>query len=408
MQTNLVVGAGRAGTYAAVAMRRAGFAGRIVLIGAEQDMPYDRPPLSKEFLALKEQQPPTPFFEPAVYETANIELALGVTVDAVDPGAARVHLSNGRALPYEALILATGSRPRRLGIPGEKRSVTLRTLADAAELRQGMGAGKRVVCIGAGVIGLEVASSARARGCAVTVIDSASSVMSRSLDRQLAARVEDLHRSHAVDLRLDESIEAMSPRAVVLGSGEEISAEVVIAGIGIERNVQLAQSAGLTTGNGILVDSQGRTGVPGIYAAGDVAEFYSPRLGRHLALESWKHAHDHGALVGRVVAGIAEDYDPVPWFWSDQHGANIQVAGQTLDPQILRSVDRVHANGSFSRFHLDRRNRVVGAVGINSGKDVQGAMRLIARGTIVDPDVLSDTAQSLQRVVSAPHVTQKV
>ena len=196
MQTNLVVGAGRAGTYAAMAMRRAGFAERIVLIGAERAMPYDRPPLSKEFLALQEQQLPTPFFEPAVYEAAAIELMLGVTVDGLDPGAGRVHLSDGSTLSYEALILATGSRPRRLGIPGEQRSVTLRTLADAAELRQAMSPGKRVVCIGAGVIGLEVASSARARGCEVTVIDSAGSVMSRSLDRQLAERVQDLHRRH--------------------------------------------------------------------------------------------------------------------------------------------------------------------------------------------------------------------
>lgn len=394
MDLHVVVGAGQAGAHAAMAMRRAGFAGRIVLVGAEAVEPYDRPPLSKDFIVAHEEPRLAYHFAPATYEEKRIELLMGTRVESVDPREGRIHTTSGAPLPFDRLILATGSRARRPAIPGAERIMVLRTLEDARAIRARLLPGMKVVCIGAGVIGLEMASSARARGCEVTVLDVAPSVMSRSIDAALARLVEDLHRRAGVRFLFSIEVERVDEAGVVLADGARLPADIVIAGVGIERNVELAVAAGIDVGRGIKVDGSGWTSAEGILAAGEVAEYFSARAGRHLLSESWQHAQDHGALVGRVAAGLAETYDPVAWFWSDQHGVNIQMAGAMIGTTTVFRGDP--ASESFSIFSLDDGLRVVGAVGFNAGRDIAAARRLIGDGRPVDPARLGDTAVSLR------------
>lgn len=399
MPTNVVVGAGQAGAHAAIAMRRAGFTGRIVLIGDESALPYERPPLSKAFIASEEEVPLVHFFEPATFAAEGIEVITGVRAEAVDVRASRVMLGFGGEIPFDQLILATGSRPRRLSVPGAELAHTLRTYGDAMSLRARMEPGRRVACIGAGVIGLELASSARARGCEVTVVEVAASVLSRSLDPRLAMLVVNLHERHGVEFAFSSSVEAIEPDGVILGDGRKLAADLVIAGVGVERNLELARQAGIKTNRGILVDASGRTSTPNVLAAGEVAEFQSRQYESFRLLESWRHAQDHGALVGRVAAGLAEEYSEVPWFWSDQYGVNLQFAGDTTGAGSAHVADRGdRGSDSFATFFIDAGGAVVGAVGYNAQKEVAAALRMIRGRLKIPGETLSDQSIPIQRV----------
>jgi 3-phenylpropionate/trans-cinnamate dioxygenase ferredoxin reductase subunit len=401
MLTNIVVGAGQAGGCAAIAMRRAGFAGRIVLLGDEGALPYERPPLSKEFLSSTNDLGLTHFYEPAAFAAAEIEVVLGVSAEAIDLAAGRLSLSMGGTIPYDSLVLATGSRPRRLQVPGAERARVLRTFRDAVALRSALLPGARVVCIGAGVIGLEIASSARARGCHVTIVDIAATVMSRTLDPGHASAIADLHRRNGVELALENSVAEIGPENVILTNGTRLPADVVVAGIGVERNTALARDAGIVSRRGIITNASGLTTAERIYAAGEVAEFLSLRLGTHTVLETWRHAQDHGALVGRVAAGNAETYEEVLWFWSDQHGVNLQFAGDTTGLAASRVVHRgEYGSSSFASFHIDAHGTVIGAVGHNAGKDIAAALRLIRQRIVISPELLADVGVSIQRIVA--------
>lgn len=410
MRTHVVIGAGQAGAHAAVAMRRAGFGGRIVLIGEEASLPYDRPPLSKSFLVAEDEPRLTHFFEPAVFSSLRIEAMVGVKVEAIDLAARRIALAYGGSLDFDALLLATGSRARCLNVPGGERSLTIRTFDDASQLRQRLVAGQSVVCIGAGVIGLEVAAAAQARGCAVSVLDVERTVMSRSLAPELGAVIQRLHQDHGVTFEGAVAVASIEEGRVLLGDGRRLPADTVVCGIGVERNIDLARASGIATRAGILVDAYGRTSADGIYAAGEVAEF--PLTGGTGVWETWKHAQDHGALVGRVMAGVAKPYSEVPWFWSDQYGVNIQVVGDATGGRAAKVIDRGMRDGpSFCSFCLDTQSRVVGAFGWNAPKEVAAATRMIRRGMAVVPDHLADRSVSLQTVLatsSSPAVAQLV
>lgn len=383
-----------------MSMRRAGFAGRVVLIGEESALPYERPPLSKSFITSEEEVPLVHFFEPATFATASIEVVTGVRAEAIDVKAGRLQLDFGGTIPFDKLVLATGSRARLLSLPGAESVHMLRTYADAVQLRDAMSRGKHVVCIGAGVIGLELASSARARGCTVTVVDVAASVLSRSLDPRLAALIRDLHELNGVEFVFSATLEAITSQGVELGDGSLLPADIVVAGIGVERNIGLAQQAGIETHRGIRTDASGVTSVPNVLAAGEVAEFYSHRSSGYVLLESWRHAQDHGSLVGRVAAGIDELYHEVAWSWSDQHGVNLQFAGDTSG-HGAQTVDRgERGSESFSTFFLNANDQVIGALGYNAGKDVTAALRLIRNGTVIPRDLLADSETSMQRLVS--------
>jgi NADPH-dependent 2,4-dienoyl-CoA reductase/sulfur reductase-like enzyme len=397
-ETHIIVGAGQAGAHAAIAMRAARFGGRILLIGDEAERPHERPPLSKDMLTAPEEPGLSYFHSEARYAESSVELLCGVAVDVIEPEAHMLRLADGQRLSYTRLLLATGGRARSLALPGAEQVLYLRTVDDARRIRARLMPGTRIVCIGAGVIGLEIAASARARGCDVTVIEAAATVMGRSLTQNMAEWLAQLHRDAGVVLRLSTTVAAITAGHVVCSNGDAIPADAVIAGIGMERNTGLAEAAGITLDGGIAVDEHGRTSAADVFAAGDVAAFWVPRLRRRMRLESWRHAQDHGIAVGRAMVGVPSTYDEVPWFWTDQHGVNLQVAGSAEG--VARIVIRGDAQGaSFSSWNLDHSGALIGAVGVNAPRDVRAAQSLIRAGVAIDPALLADQGVPLQRLM---------
>lgn len=398
-KAHLIIGAGQAGAHAAIAMREAGFAGRVVLLGSEPHWPYNRPPLSKAYLTRPEPPGLEYFFARERYAGAAIEVRLGNGVQAIDPKAGQVFLADGGIESFDRLIIATGSRARELSIPGADRALTLRTPEDASRLRERFASGTRVVCIGAGVIGLEVASSARTLGCSVTVVEAGPAAMMRSLSPDVGSIVENLHRDAGVDLLFNVRPERIEEGKVYCSNGEVLDADVIVAGVGIERNTELAEAAGLAVSSGILTDETGLTSAAGIYAAGEVAATYDARTDNHVRLESWRHAQQHGIAVGRSVAGTPTPYEDVPWFWTDQQGANIQVAG-ARDGSVSTVLRGTPGGASVSAFYLTDKNLITGVVGINANRDVAAGIRLIRSGRAVDPSVLANQSVTAQKLVT--------
>ena len=357
--THLILGAGQAGGWAAVAMRQAGFAGRVVLIGDEPHLPYERPPLSKSVLTAAEEPPVAWFHPPGRYEELGIETRLGTAAVAIDLAHRRVVLADGTELGWDKLLLAMGGRARRLSVPGGERALTLRTLEDARAIRARLDGARRVVCIGAGVIGLEIAASARARGAGVTVLEAADRPMGRA----------------------------------VCADGAAFVADLVIAGVGMERNLALAVAAGVPTDRGVLVDACAETSVPGVFAAGDLAAFPHPLFGM-LRLESWRHAQNHGIAAGQAMAGAGKPYDDMPWFWTDQFGVNLQVAG--LPALAARTVVRVAGPRGFVALHLAADDRVVGVTAANAPREIRAGTALIRGGRKVDAERAADPGVTLQ------------
>jgi 3-phenylpropionate/trans-cinnamate dioxygenase ferredoxin reductase component len=399
---HLVVGAGLAGASAAMAMREAGFEGRIVILGEESEPPYDRPPLSKDLLTAAE--PKLPHLHPASrYAERAVEVMTASRVEEIDLKAGRVRTLDGRSLPYDRLLLATGGRARRLTVPGGESALYLRSMEDALRLRGLLGAAPRVALIGAGVIGLEIASSARARGCGVVVLETLAGAMRRVFTPEIAEFAENLHRSEGVELRFRTGVEAIERVAhgqrILCAGGEVVEADLVVAGIGMERAVELALAAGIAVEGGILVDEFGRTSAADVFAAGDVARFWSPRYGERRSVEHWRHALDHGTAVGRAMCGPAPPYDEIPWFWTDQHGVNFQTGGAPL------AAERTVLRGSvaarrFTAFHLSG-ERLVGVTTVNDGRNMRPGMALIRAGGPVDAEALADEGRSLRDILRA-------
>lgn len=394
---HLIVGAGLAGVSAALAMRQAGFAGRIVLVGDEPEPPYDRPPLSKDVLTAAELK--LPYLHPAsLYDEQKIEMLTGVAVEGLELAAGRAWLGDGRTLPYDRAVIATGGRARRLPIPGGDKALYLRSLDDARQLRARLGEVRRVAVIGAGVIGCEVASSARARGCGVTVLEALPGAMRRVFIPEIAEFAEALHRASGVELRFSIAVAGIEERPtgfrVVCAGGETIEADLVVAGIGIERGLEIAAVSGIETDGGIVVDEFARTSAEHVFAAGDVASFWHPRYRQRLRLEHWRHAMDHGAAAGRAMCGDLQPYAEIPWFWTDQHGVNFQTGGLPLLAE--RTVTRGDPDsGRFTAFHLAG-NRLVGATTINDGRNMRPSLMLIRDEVPVDAAALADPARPLR------------
>jgi NADPH-dependent 2,4-dienoyl-CoA reductase/sulfur reductase-like enzyme len=401
--THIIVGAGQAGAWAAMAMRQAGFAGRILLIGEEPWRPYERPPLSKAVLT-DDPEPPILYFHPEQrYADQNIELLLGTPVEALEPDARRVVLADGTALDYDKLLLTVGGQARRLPIHGGDLALYLRTLEDARAIRARLAGAPRVLCIGAGVIGLEIASSAHARGCEVTVLEALPRAMGRAVSAEGAAFIEALHRDAGVALHFEVIVDRLDSTegggvGVTCRDGRRFEADLVVAGVGMQRNLALAEAAGLSLEGGIVVDEWGRTSAPDIYAAGDVTAFLHPLFGRRLRLESWRHAQNHGTAVGKAMCGDTAAYDDVPWFWTDQHGVNLQVAG--LPAEAARTVVRQGgAAGSFVAVHLAEDGSVIGVTAANNPREVRAGQGLIRSHKLVDAAKLPDASVPLQRLM---------
>jgi 3-phenylpropionate/trans-cinnamate dioxygenase ferredoxin reductase subunit len=396
-EMHLVVGAGLAGASAAIAMRQAGFAGRILVVGDEPEPPYDRPPLSKEVLTAAELK--LPYLHPAsLYAEQKIELLPGVVVEGLDLAAGRARLGDGRTMPYDRAVLATGGRARRLSVPGGDKALYLRSLDDARRLRARLGQARRVAIIGAGVIGCEVASSARARGCGVTVLEALPGAMRRVFTPEIAEFAEALHRENGVELRFGVAVAAIeeepSGYRILCPGSPTVEADLVVAGIGIEREIEIAISSGIETDGGIVVDEFARTSAPVVFAAGDVASFWHPRYRERLRLEHWRHAMDHGAAAGRAACGELQPYAEIPWFWTDQHGVNFQTGGLPLLGE--RTVFRGDpASRRFTSFHLAG-DRLVGATTVNDGRNMRPSLMLIRDEIPVAAELLADPARPLR------------
>lgn len=397
-ETHIIIGAGQAGAWAAVGMRQAGFAGRIILIGDEPVQPYERPPLSKAVLTAAEEPPPTYFHPKERYAELTIELLLSTRVEAIEPDSARIRLQDGRSFGYDKLLIATGGRARRLTIPGAEHALYLRTLEEARTIRAALRRAGRITCIGAGVIGLETAASAATRGATVTVLEALTAPMGRCVSPEGARFVERLHRAAGVVLRFGETVQAIETAGdgyrVLCGDGTAVEADLVLAGVGMERNVELAGEAGVALDGGIVVDAGGRTSTPGIYAAGDVAAFFHPHYGRRIRLESWRHAQNHGIAVGRAMAGDATPYDEIPWFWTDQHGVNLQVAGLAAD--AARTLVRSDQARSFSAVHLGEDGTIIAVTAAANARDIRAGTALIKARARPDPARLADPSTPLQ------------
>lgn len=401
--TFVIVGAGQAGGWAAVTLRQSGFDGRILLIGEEIWRPYERPPLSKAVLT-QNPEPSVLFFHPeARYAELGVELMLGMTAEAVDPDAHTVRTADGQVIAYDKLLLTTGGQARRLPVSGSDRALRLRTLEDARAIRARLGSARRVLCIGAGVIGLEIASSACACGCTVTVLEALPRAMGRAVSPEGAAFVAGLHHAAGVALHFDVVVERLDAASdggtmVTCRDGRTFAADVVVAGVGMQRNIALADGAGLAQEGGIVVDEWGRTSAPDVFAAGDVAAFFHPLFGRRLRLESWRHAQNHGIAVARAMCGDAPAYDDVPWFWTDQHGVNLQVAGLPAD--AARTIVREGGPpGAFIAVHLAEDGTVIGVTAANNSREIRAGQALIKSRKVADIGKLADAGVPLQRLM---------
>jgi len=402
-----IVGAGHAGGRAAQVLRESGWSGRIVLIGAEAHLPYERPPLSKGVLTGERSAAQCRLREPAAWVADRIEPVVA-TVERIDPGAREVRVSDGSVFGYDALLLATGGRARRLTIPGATLDgvFALRTLDDAAALGARLVPDTRVVLIGGGFIGLEVAASARLRGCRVTVLDAASRLLGRAVPETIAARVHALHERQGVAIRVNRkpvAIERMAggALAVVLDDGDTLIADTVVAGIGIDPADELARDAGLAVERGIVVNERLETSARGIYAAGDVAVFPSHRSGRLVRQETWHGAETQARVAARNMLGADEPYRETPWFWSDQYDAQLQVAGEPVLGE--RAVARVLGDDAEIHFHFDAGARLVAASGFGraSGfvKEMRVARMLVKRGGDVTPTAVADVNVKLKSLI---------
>lgn len=394
----VVVGAGHAGGHAAMAARAAAPSADIVLIGSERFPPYERPPLSKALLLGTSDAEKT-FLRPAAhYRDNTIDLRLGATVVGIDRAAGRVLIDGQASEPYDELILTLGARPRVLPIPGGRgRAVFyLRDIDDSLALRAALAPGARVAVIGAGLIGLEVAASARMLGCKVVVLEMAGGPMQRVLAPEVARFFGRLHADRGVELLFNTTVSAIGDSGSVLAvetSSETIEVDLVVIGIGAIPNQELAAAAGLTVDDGVVVDEFGRTSDPAISAAGDVTRHYNPILERHIRLESWQNAQNQALAVGRNAGGDLKPHAEVPWSWSDQYDVNLQAVGLPLTWDRL--VWRGDCDGpSFTVFYL-KGDRVVGANAVNNARDIRAARMLIERGLPVSAPVLADPAVKL-------------
>ena len=398
-ETIVIIGAGQAGGWAAHTLRAEGFKGRLVLIGDELHPPHERPPLSKAVLAGEADHESTRLHKADAFEALALDWRRGVTVTRIDRVAKRLELPGGETLAYDKLILCTGGRARTLAVPGADAACvhTLRTIDDALALAPMLRPGRKLVVVGGGWIGLEVAATARKLGAEVVVVEAQSRLCERTVPREISEHLLALHRSHGTRVMLGVSIKSLSSAAeggsvVVLDDGSEDGSELrcdaVVAGIGLIPNDELARSAGLECDGGVIVDSRCRTSDPDILAAGDVAVALNPWAGRRLRLESWQNAQEQGMAAARSALGLEVDYRPLPWFWSDQYGMNLQIYGMP-NPSHRVVARGAPGSDSFVLFYLDG-NVVNAAIGPNAARDLRFARRLIEQRKSIDPDRLAD------------------
>jgi 3-phenylpropionate/trans-cinnamate dioxygenase ferredoxin reductase subunit len=378
----VVVGTGVAGGSAAIAMRAAGYEGRIILIGDEPGAPISRPPLSKQVLQGKLPADKARLRPASFFADRDVEILGGATVERIDLAGKRAVLADGNVVPFHRLLLATGGRARTLPHDPTARVYTLRTIADAVAIRERLAAGESLIVVGAGFIGAEVAATARSLGCDVTILEAASQPMSRVLPPRVGGFFGDLHRGNGVSLLTDVGIERIADNGrgvrFDLANGQLLEADFAVVGVGMVPNIELAKDAGLEIANGIVVDAMCRTSHPDVFAAGDVANAPNGLLGRRVRVEHWQNAQHQAAAAARNMLGASEEFAEIPWVWTDQYGLNVQIAG---DPTPDDDVHVTAPLGTTPGLALFSRNGVIsGVLGVDSGDTVQAVRRLMASG----------------------------
>lgn len=401
----VVVGAGEAGARACLALREHGWTGAVTLLGEEAHPPYERPPLSKAVMLSQHEPEAGAILGRQPLLDHGIDVRFGSRVASINRAAAAVECADGRRVMYHRLLLATGASPRRLTVEGAEHALYLRTFADALALRGRLRPGARLVVIGGGFIGLEIAASAIGRGCGVTLVEAGPRVLMRGVPAEIAAIVAERHRQAGVAFRLGVGVarirvDGQAP-VVVLQDGSELPCDGVVAGVGALPEDALAKDCGLEIDNGVKVDDRLRTGDPAIFAAGDCCSFPAALYdGRRLRLEAWRSAQGQGALAGRNMLGHDLAFDEVPWFWSDQYEQTLQVAGL---PDAGVSTVRREGDGVLLFFHLDAAGRLVAASGVGRpglGRDIKLAEMLIARRATPDPAALASPEVRLKSLLS--------
>ncbi|MCV9993345.1 FAD-dependent oxidoreductase [Paeniglutamicibacter sp. ZC-3] len=404
----VIIGAGHAGVQAAESLRESGWAGRIVLIGEERHAPYQRPPLSKDYLAPGQAAEPLPLRAASFFEQHRIELRVDAEVASIDRRSRSVQLSDGEQVPFSKLVIATGASNRMLDVPGSTLSgiVGLKTLDDAVHLRGILEPSRNIVVVGAGFIGLEFASAARAMGKNVTVLEFSARPMSRALSPAMGDFFARQHLDNGVGLRLGEGIASFSGDedgnvvTAVSTSGARYPADLVVVGVGVAPNISLAQAAGLEVENGIVVDHALRTLDPDIYAVGDCASFPNPSGAGRIRLESVQNATDQAKHAAHQIVGATEArYEPVPWFWSIQGGLRLQIAGLSAPGNncVLRGEP---GSGRFSVFCFDGET-LVAVESVNKPADHVAARKILDQGTNPTPEQCGDTGYDLKSLAKA-------
>jgi 3-phenylpropionate/trans-cinnamate dioxygenase ferredoxin reductase subunit len=396
----VVVGGGQAGLEAAAALRTQGYEGTVTLICEEPHAPYQRPPLSKDFLTGKQEADSVFLRALAYYEKHRVDLILGERVTEIDRRAKLVRLATGGTIGYAQLILAVGARNRPLQVPGAEHALHLRTLNEAVTLKQRLAESRRhVVVIGGGFIGLEVAAAARAAGKPVTVIEATPRLMSRAVSPALSEFFLDMHRAEGAEVLLNSTVEEVDPDGVILADGRRVPADLVVAGIGVLPNTELAYGAGLEVDDGILVDQFLRTSDPEIYAIGDCADHPNVFAGGRARLESVQNAVDQAKCVARTITGKPGPYREVPWFWTDQYEIRFQMAGLSAgqDETVVRG--RIQ-DRKFSVFYF-KRGQMVAVDSVNRFGDHITARKMLAASTPLTPEQAADETLDLKQLAAA-------
>jgi 3-phenylpropionate/trans-cinnamate dioxygenase ferredoxin reductase component len=395
-QTFVIVGASLAGAKAAEALRERGFEGRVVLIGSENELPYERPPLTKDYLRGESERDKAQVHPEGFYGENQIELVLGTTVTAIDPGASKVTFGDGSELAYDKLLLTTGSAPRRISVTGADLDgiYYLRTLPDCDVLRERIAAGGRVAVVGSGWIGSEFAASARQRGLEVTLIDSLEVPYEKILGTEIGSFYRDVHAEHGVRLLLGHGVDGFegdgAVRAVRTTAGTTVECDFAVVGIGIAPRVQLAEDAGISIDNGVAVDERLQSSAPNVYAAGDVASAWHPFFEQRIRVEHWANALNQGPAAAAAMLGDESGFDRIPYFFSDQYDVGMEYSGYATSwDRVVFRGDR--EGGEFIAFWLVD-GRVVGGMNVNVwdvNEQVQSLIRSrrqVDVGALTDPD----------------------
>ena len=404
-QTIVIVGASLAGARAAQTLREEGFGGPVTLIGEEDETPYERPPLSKDYLMGKHGREKLYVQPREWYGEHDVDLRLGTRVTDLDPAAREIVLAGGQRIGYSRLLLATGSSPRRLSVPGADLGgvLYLRYVGDSDRIKAAFENAPRVAVIGAGWIGLETAAAARAAGAEVTVLEMAELPLLRVLGREVAQVFARLHDQNGVDLRCGVQVAEITvggqgtAGGVRLADGTQIDADVVIAGIGITPNVELAAAAGLAVDNGVVTDERLRTSDPDVFAAGDVANAFHPLLGKHIRVEHWANARHQPVAAAKAMLGQDASYDRVPYFYTDQYDLGMEYAGYVEPGGYEEVVFRGDVPGrEFIAFWLGDDGRVLAGMNVNIWDVNEAIGALVRSGKPVSKDALRDASIPLE------------